>query len=66
MASTKMDELLGEITEVREKIIEDELYQAAKLLFTGTSNSARLATTLIYPGENQATVESARKARNTQ
>ncbi|KAJ3769204.1 armadillo-type protein, partial [Lentinula raphanica] len=41
-------------------------YQAAKLLFQSISNWARLATTLIYLGENQAAVESARKAGNTQ
>jgi hypothetical protein len=42
------------------------LYQAAKLLFTSISNWAHLATTLIYLGENQAAIESARKAGNTQ
>ena len=44
---------------------EDELYQTAKLLFTSISNWARLATTLIYLGENRSAVESARKAGNS-
>ncbi len=57
---------VADILEVGEKCFEDELYQAAKLLFTCISNWARLATTLIYLGENQAAVESARKAGNTQ
>ncbi|KAF5383731.1 hypothetical protein D9615_003688 [Tricholomella constricta] len=57
---------VADILEVGEKCFEDELYQAAKLLFTSISNWARLATTLIYLGENQAAVESARKAGNTQ
>ena len=57
---------IADILEVREKCFEDELYQAAKLLFTSISNQAHLATTLIYLGENQAAVESARKAGNTQ
>ncbi|KLO17941.1 clathrin heavy chain [Schizopora paradoxa] len=57
---------VADILEVGEKCFNDELYQAAKLLFTSISNWARLATTLIYLGENQAAVESARKAGNTQ
>lgn len=66
-----MEDFLGmtnvaDILEVGEKCFEDELYQAARLLFTSISNWARLATTLIYLGENQAAVESARKAGNTQ
>ncbi|EGN91992.1 hypothetical protein SERLA73DRAFT_99912 [Serpula lacrymans var. lacrymans S7.3] len=66
-----MEDFLGmtnvaDILEVGEKCFEDELYQAAKLLFTSISNWARLATTLIYLSENQAAVESARKAGNTQ
>lgn len=66
-----MEDFLGmtnvaDILVVGEKCFEDELYQAAKLLFTSISNWARLATTLIYLGENQAAVESARKAGNTQ
>ncbi|KAF9258879.1 clathrin heavy chain [Marasmius fiardii PR-910] len=66
-----MEDFLGmtnvaDVLQVGEKCFEDELYQAAKLLFTSISNWARLATTLIYLGENQAAVESARKAGNTQ
>ena len=57
---------VADILEVGEKCFEDELYQVAKLLFTSISNWARLATTLIYLGENQAAVESARKVGNTQ
>jgi len=66
-----MEEFLGmtnvaDILQVGEKCFEDELYQAAKLLFSSISNWARLATTLIYLGENQAAVDAARKAGNTQ
>ena len=57
---------VADILDVGEKCFNDELYQAAKLLFTSISNWARLATTLIYLGENQAAVESARKAGNTE
>jgi clathrin heavy chain len=55
-----------DVLEVGEKCFKDELYQAAKLLFTSMSNWACLATTLIYFGKNQAAVESAQKAGNTQ
>lgn len=66
-----MEEFLGmtnvaDILQVGEKCFADELYQAAKLLFGSISNWARLATTLIYLGENQAAVDAARKAGNTQ
>ncbi|KAG1853052.1 armadillo-type protein [Suillus subluteus] len=57
---------IADILEVGEKCFEDELYQVAKLLFTSISNWAHLATTLIYLGENQAAVESAWKAGDTQ
>lgn len=57
---------VADILVVGEKCFDDELYQASKLLFTSISNWARLATTLIYLEENQAAVESARKAGNTQ
>ncbi|OXG17129.1 clathrin heavy chain [Cryptococcus neoformans Ze90-1] len=66
-----MEEFLGmtnvaDVLQVGEKCFDDELYQAAKLLFSSISNWARLATTLIYLGENQAAVDAARKAGNTQ
>lgn len=57
---------VADILSVGEKCFEDELYQASKLLFSSINNWARLATTLIYLGETQAAVESARKAGNTQ
>jgi clathrin heavy chain len=49
-----------------ELVFEAGLYQAAKILFSSISNWAKLATTLIYLGENQAAVDAARKAGNTQ
>ena len=57
---------VADILEVGEKRFENGLYQAAELLFTNISNWARIAATLFYLKENQATVESARRARNTQ
>lgn len=57
---------VADVLEVGEKCFQDELYQASKLLFSSISNWARLATTLIYLGENQSAVDAARKAGNTQ
>jgi clathrin heavy chain len=59
---TSVADILG----VGGKCFGDELYQAAKPPLTSISNWARLATTLIYLGENYAVVESARTAGNTQ
>lgn len=66
-----MEEFLGmtnvaDLLSAGEKAFDAGLYEAAKLLFTSISNWARLATTLIYLGENQAAVDAARKAGNTQ
>ncbi len=41
------------------------MYEAAKLLFNNISNFARLASTLVYLGEYQNAVDSARKANST-
>lgn len=56
---------VADILSVGEKCFNDELYSAAKLLFSSVSNHARLATTLVYLGDYQAAVEAARKAGNT-
>lgn len=66
-----MEEFLGmtnvaDLLTAGEKVFEQSLYEAARLLFSSISNWARLATTLIYLGENQAAVDAARKAGNTQ
>lgn len=66
-----MEEFLGmtnvaDLLTAGEQVFEAGLYEAARLLFSSISNWARLATTLIYLGENQAAVDAARKAGNTQ
>lgn len=50
---------VADILSVGEKRLEDELW-ASKLLFSSVLNWACLATTLIYLGNTQAAVESAR------
>jgi clathrin heavy chain len=54
-----------DILEVGGKCFKDELYYQV-VNFSSISNWAWLATILIYLSENQAAVESARKAGNTQ
>ncbi|XP_073724195.1 clathrin heavy chain 1 [Misgurnus anguillicaudatus] len=53
------------IQQVGERCYEDEMYEAARLLFNNVSNFARLASTLVRLGEFQAAVDSARKASCT-
>ena len=65
-----MEEFLGmtnvaDVLNVGEKCFNDELYEAAKILFNSVSNYARLATTLVYLSDYQGAVEAARKAGNT-
>ncbi|CAO1618767.1 unnamed protein product [Sympodiomycopsis kandeliae] len=65
-----MEEFLGmtnvaDILNVGEKCFNDELYSAAKLLFSSVSNHARLATTLVYLEDYSSAVDAARKAGNT-
>lgn len=56
---------VADLLAVGEKCFNDELYEAAKMLFTSVSNYARLATTLVFLGDYQGAVEAARKAGNT-
>ncbi|KAJ3123689.1 hypothetical protein HK100_011525 [Physocladia obscura] len=56
---------IAEIANVGEKCYDQQLYEAAKLLFSSVSNWGRLASTLIHLGEYQAAVDCARKANAT-
>lgn len=65
-----MEEFLGmtnvaDILQVGEKCFNEELYEAAKVLFSSIANYARLATTLVYLKDFTGAVEAARKAGNT-
>jgi clathrin heavy chain len=53
------------ITQVADRCFDQQMYEAAKLLYNNVSNFARLAITLVYLGEYQAAVDSARKANST-
>ncbi|KAL6066534.1 Clathrin heavy chain [Balamuthia mandrillaris] len=56
---------IAQIQEVGNRCFDEELYEAAKLLFTNISNFARLATTLVKLKQYSSAVEAARKANNT-
>ncbi|XP_036434781.1 clathrin heavy chain 1 isoform X1 [Colossoma macropomum] len=53
------------IQQVGDRCYEEGMFEAARLLFNNVSNFARLASTLVYLGEYQAAVDSARKANST-
>lgn len=53
------------ITQVADRCFDNKMYEAAKLLYNNVSNYARLAITLVYLGEYQGAVDSARKANST-
>ncbi|CAD6903869.1 unnamed protein product [Tilletia controversa] len=56
---------VADILSVGEKCFNDELYEAAKVLFSSISNYARLATTFLYLNQWDEAVSAARKAGNT-
>lgn len=51
--------------QVADRCFDNKMYEAAKLLYNNVSNYARLAITLVYLGEYQGAVDSARKANST-
>ena len=57
---------VADVLDIGDKCYNEELYQAAKILFTSISNWARLASTLVHLGEFQNAVDCARKANSTQ
>eukprot|EP00172_Hildenbrandia_rubra_P003693 Plantae.Rhodophyta-Hildenbrandia_rubra.ctg6205.p1 GENE.Plantae.Rhodophyta-Hildenbrandia_rubra.ctg6205~~Plantae.Rhodophyta-Hildenbrandia_rubra.ctg6205.p1 ORF type:complete len:1699 (+),score=311.37 Plantae.Rhodophyta-Hildenbrandia_rubra.ctg6205:5143-10239(+) len=64
---TEVEEFIGlpnaaNLEEVGDRCYEEELYPAAKLLFSATSNYAKLAPVLVKMGDFQSAVETARKA----
>lgn len=48
-----------------ERCFDQQMYEAAKLLFNSVSNWARLATTLVHLHDYQQAVDCARKANST-
>ncbi|KAJ9065474.1 Clathrin heavy chain [Entomophthora muscae] len=56
---------LAQVQNVGERCFADELFHAAKILFTNVSNWGSLASTLVRLGEYQDAVDCARKANTT-
>lgn len=52
----------ADLEEVGDRCVDDELYPAAKLLFSAVNNYGKLAPVLVRMGDFQGAVESARKA----
>ena len=55
----------AQIQAVGDRCFEQEMYDAAKILFNNISNYAKLAVTLCHLGDYQGAVDSARKANST-
>ena len=56
---------VAQIQVVGDRCFDEEMYEAAKILFNNISNYARLASTLVRLKEYQAAVDAARKANST-
>lgn len=59
------DKTIADIQSVGDRCYDGKMYEAARLLYANISNYARLSSTLVYLGEFQAAVDSARKANST-
>lgn len=55
---------VADLEEVGDKLSQHQDYKAAKLCYFTVSNYSKLATTLVYLGDYQAAVDTARKASN--
>jgi len=53
------------IQQVGDRCFNEQMYEAAKILFNNISNFARLASTVVHLGEFQNAVDAARKANST-
>ena len=56
---------VAQIQVVGDRCFDEEMYEAAKILFNNISNYGRLASTLVHLKEFQAAVDAARKANST-
>lgn len=56
---------IASIQDVGERCYQQEMYEAAKILFNNVSNFGMLASTLVHLKEYQAAVDAARKANST-
>ncbi|KAJ1946283.1 Clathrin heavy chain, partial [Linderina macrospora] len=57
---------IAQVQKVGDRCYDEDLFEAARLLFQNVSNWARLASTLVRLGDYQAAVDCGRKANSTQ
>ncbi|KAJ2604110.1 Clathrin heavy chain [Coemansia sp. RSA 1722] len=57
---------IAQIQKVGDRCYDENLFEAARLLFQSVSNWARLASTLVRLGDYQSAVDCGRKANSTQ
>lgn len=55
---------VANLDHVGDKLFENKEYKAARLCYSAVSNYSKLASTLVYLGDYQAAVDTARKASN--
>lgn len=55
----------ADVQKIGDRCFDEEMYDAAKLLYNNVSNFARLAITLVHLREFQGAVDGARKANST-
>ncbi|VDN52328.1 unnamed protein product [Dracunculus medinensis] len=55
----------AQIQQIGDRCFDNEMYEAAKILFNSISNFAKLSVTLVRLGEFQGAVDAARKANST-
>lgn len=51
--------------QIGDRCFDNEMFEAAKILFNNISNFAKLSVTLVRLGEYQGAVDAARKANST-
>eukprot|EP00730_Choanoeca_flexa_P006582 TRINITY_DN12179_c0_g1_i1.p1 TRINITY_DN12179_c0_g1~~TRINITY_DN12179_c0_g1_i1.p1 ORF type:complete len:1670 (+),score=638.03 TRINITY_DN12179_c0_g1_i1:88-5097(+) len=56
---------IANVQEVGDRCYDEQLWEAAKILYSSASNFARLSSTLVHLKEYQAAVDAARKANST-
>eukprot|EP00298_Acanthocystis_sp_HF-20_P018646 c22004_g1_i2.p1 GENE.c22004_g1_i2~~c22004_g1_i2.p1 ORF type:complete len:1678 (+),score=721.75 c22004_g1_i2:32-5035(+) len=54
----------AKLQHVGDRLFDEDLFQAARVVYNAVQNNARLATTLVRLGEYTAAVDAARKAKN--
>eukprot|EP00049_Salpingoeca_infusionum_P005686 m.95267 g.95267 ORF g.95267 m.95267 type:complete len:1670 (+) comp13054_c0_seq1:74-5083(+) len=57
--------IIANVQDVGNRCYDEQLWEAARVLYTSVSNFGRLSSTLVHLGQYQAAVDAARKANST-